>query len=349
MSSYQNIHEDFRLNGTFFSKNDICKIAYEFVKNEKSHKKSFGSFVLDWFDKNRKITLQTSGTTGKPKNIRITKQAMVDSALATGDFFELKSKNTALCCLPLDFIAGKMMLVRAFILGLELDLIEPSSKPLQNTQKKYDFVAMTPMQAQNSIEKLHLVKKLILGGSKVSKSLEAQLKQIKTKTYETYASTETLTHIAARKISENSFKLLPNISISLDNRSCLMIDAPRISNQKIITNDLVEIISENEFVWLGRIDNVVNSGGIKLFPEKIEIRLADKIPYRFFLGGIPDAVLGEKLVLVIEANKYELSENIFDDLKKYEIPKKIFFISKFNQTVNGKIKRKEILNMVDLL
>jgi len=344
MPSFQNIHDDFRLNGKHFTKNDICKIAGEFIKNGNSHEELLGFFLLDWFSQNTEITFQTSGTTGKPKNISVTKQAMVDSALATGYFFDLQSKNTALCCLPLGFIAGKMMLVRAFILGLELDIVDPSSKPLQNIDKNYDFVAMTPMQAQNSIEKLHLVKKLILGGSKVNQSLEEQLKNLPTEIYETYASTETLTHIAARKIGKKNFKLLPDIFISLDKRSCLVIDAQRISNQKIITNDIVDIISEKEFVWLGRIDNVVNSGGIKIFPEKIESRIADKIPYRFFLGGVYDTILGEKLILVIEADKYKLSENVFDDLKKYEIPKEIFFIPKFNQTENGKIKRKEILN-----
>jgi len=343
LSSYKNIHHHFRLNGLPLTKNDLSVLAYDFIKNGNSYQKSIGVFLSDWLDTNKTITLQTSGTTGKPKQICISKQAMVDSALATGDFFGLKPKNKALCCLPVDFIAGKMMLVRAFTLGLELDTVEPNSNPLQDIQEKYDFVAMTPMQAQNSIEKLHRIKKVIIGGSKVGKSLEEQLKKIQTKIYETYASTETITHIAARKIGEKSFKLLPNISISLDQRDCLVIDAPRISNQKIITNDLVRIISKNEFMWLGRIDNVVNSGGIKLFPEKIEARLMDKIPHRFFIGGISDPILGEKLVLIIEYEKYKLSENIFDDLEKYEKPKEIFFVPKFIQTESGKIKRKEIL------
>jgi len=342
LSSYKNIHRHFRINGLHLAKSDLYVLAHDFTKNGNSHQKSIGIFISNWLDGKATITLQTSGTTGKPKQICVSKQAMVDSALATGYFFGLKPKNKALCCLPLDFIAGKMMLIRAFTLGLDLDIVEPNSKPLQNIQKKYDFVAMTPMQAQNSIEKLHRIKKLILGGSKVSKSLEEQLKKIQTKIYETYASTETLTHIAARKIGEKSFKLLPNISISLNQRDCLVIDAPRISNQKIITNDLVKIISKNEFVWLGRIDNVINSGGVKLFPEKMEDRLADKIPHRFFLGGISDSILGEKLVLIIEYEKYKLPENIFDDLEKYEKPKEIFFVPKFIQTENGKIKRKEI-------
>ncbi len=344
MLSYKNVHNEFRLNGYHLSKSDMCRIAYNFIKDGNQHEKPLGLFILDWFDENPEITLKTSGTTGKPKNINVPKQAMVDSALATGDFFGLAPKDKTLCCLPVDFIAGKMMLVRAFILGLDLDFVEPSSQPLGNSNKEYDFVAMTPMQVENSISKLHLIKKLLIGGSKLNHSLEEKLREIPTEIYETYASTETLTHIAARKIGDENFKLLPNISISLDNRDCLVIDAPRISEEKIITNDLVELKSENEFLWLGRVDNVVNSGGIKIFPEKIEPQLANKIPHRFFLGGIPDGVLGEKLVLVIESEKYTIQPEFFEELDKYERPKEVFFISRFAQTESGKVKRNDILS-----
>src|SRR5690554_3979635 len=273
---------------------------------------------------------------------------MVNSALATGVFFDLHPKDKALCCLPVNFIAGKMMLVRAFVLGLEIDFAEPSAKPLLNNDKEYDFVAMTPMQVENSIEKLQQIKKLLIGGSKVNSSLEKKLLAIPTEIYETYASTETLTHIAARKISEDTFKLLPNIAISLDTRGCLVINAPRISEDEIITNDLVELKSEKEFIWLGRFDNVVNSGGIKILREKIEPQLTHKISHRFFFGGIPDSVLGEKLILVIEAEKYELNPTVFDELDKYEKPKEVFFISKFKETQTGKLKRSKTLSIIIL-
>lgn len=348
MLSYKNVNKNFKLNGYHLTKNDMCRVAYNFVKDGNQHEKPLGLFLLDWFDENPEITLKTSGTTGTPKNIIVPKQAMVDSALATGDFFRLAPKNKTLCCLPVDFIAGKMMLVRAFILGLDLDFVEPSSEPLAYNNKEYDFVAMTPMQVENSIEKLQQIKKLLIGGSKLNHVLEERLKEIPTEIYETYASTETLTHIAARRIGDEHFKLLPNISISLDQRDCLVIDAPRISEEKIITNDLVELKSENEFLWLGRIDNVVNSGGIKIFPEKIEPQLTDKIPHRFFLGGIPDSVLGEKLILVIESEKYAINTEILEELDKYERPKEVFFISKFAQTESGKIKRNDILTHIIL-
>lgn len=344
MLTYKNIHNHFRLNGHHLTKEDISILAYEFIKEGNESEKYLGLFILDWFDESPEITLKTSGTTGKPKDIIVLKQAMVDSALATGDFFGLEPENTALCCLPVNFIAGKMMLVRAFILGLDMDFTEANATPLQDSDKEYDFVAMTPMQVENSLDKLHLIQKLIIGGSKISHSLEEKLKEIPTEIYETYASTETLTHIAVRKIGEETFKLFPNISVSLDERECLVINAPRISKDKIVTNDLAEFKSENEFIWLGRIDNVVNSGGIKLFPEKIEPQLADKIPHRFFLGGIPDSVLGEKLVLVVESEKYDFDTSVFEELDKYEKPKEIFFVPKFQETESGKVKRVEILN-----
>ena len=184
---------------------------------------------------------------------------------------------------------------------------------------------------------------MIVGGAKMSASLEKSLSKLKTKVYETYGMTETITHIAAKKIGEKAFTILPNIKIYQDDRNCLVIDAPKISKDTIITNDLVELINENQFVFLGRIDNVINSGGIKLIPEQIEDKLSGKINSRFFVTGIHDAVLGEKLVLIIEGEKQALDETIFDGLDKYEKPKEVFYVSKFIETLNGKIKRKEIL------
>jgi O-succinylbenzoic acid--CoA ligase len=235
-----------------------------------------------------------------------------------------------------------MMFVRSFILGLDIDFVAPSSHPMLNSDVKYDFVAMVPLQAQNSLKELNNVKKMIVGGAKMNNTLEKGLSKLKTKVYETYGMTETITHIAAKEIGEDAFSVLPDIKITKDDRNCLVIDAPKISNEAIITNDLVELTSENQFVFLGRMDNVINSGGIKLIPEKIEAKLSDKIKERFFVTGKQDSVLGEKLVLVIEGEKQLLDESIFDGLDKYEKPKEVFYISKFSETENGKIKRKEI-------
>ncbi len=202
---------------------------------------------------------------------------------------------------------------------------------------------MVPLQAQNSIQELKKVKKLIVGGAKVSNVLEKQLIKLKTQSYETYGMTETITHIAAKKIGEKAFTVLPHVTISYDDRNCLVIHAPRISEEVIVTNDIVELMNENQFVFLGRIDNVINSGGIKLIPEQIEEKLTGKIEARFFIASKVDKELGEKVVLAIEGKKQNLDESIFSVLDKYEKPKEIIFISKFKETANGKIMRKESL------
>ena len=346
--TYEFVHNRFRLNGNHYTKKDLVDIAVELVKEGSAYQKQLGLFFLDWFDQSPEITLKTSGTTSKPKEILVQKQAMVNSALATGEFFELLPGDHSLCCLPVNFIAGKMMMVRALVLGLELEFVEPSARPLEQSTKNYHFVALTPMQVEESIDQLNRINKIIIGGSQVNPNLQKKLKGIPSEIYETYASTETLTHIAARNILEPNFKLLPGVSIHTDNRGCLVIKAPRISDQEIVTNDLVDLKSDTEFTWIGRLDNVVNSGGIKLFPEVIESKLQQKIPHRFFVGGIPNQKLGEKLVLVIEAAPYELDKNLFDALDKYEMPKQVFFRDEFLETESGKIKRLEILKSLPL-
>jgi O-succinylbenzoic acid--CoA ligase len=258
----------------------------------------------------------------------------------------LQPGDKALHCLPTKFIAGKMMFVRSFILGLEIDFVAPSSHPLLNNETKYDFVAMVPLQAQNSLTMLKNVKKMIVGGAKMNKTLEKGLSKLKTKVYETYGMTETITHIAAKQIGEEAFSILPNIKIAKDDRDCLVIYAPKISTEPIVTNDIVELINDSQFVFLGRIDNVINSGGIKLIPEQIEEKLGAMIHSRFFVTAKQDLVLGEKLVLIIEGEQHEVVETIFDVLDKYEKPKEVFYVAKFAETQNGKIKRKEITDSI---
>ena len=339
--TYHNVHNSFKLDGFHLNREDLCRVAYSFIKEGEDFEKPVGDFLLDWFDERSYIEMNTSGTTGKPKMIRVDKQAMVNSALATGDFFDLQPGNKVLQCLPVKYIAGKMMFVRGFILGLDMDFVAPSSTPMYNNDTKYDFAAMVPLQAQNSLKELHNVKKMIIGGVKVNASLEKQLSKLPIEVYETYGMTETITHIAAKKIGEKAFTVLPNVTISYNEDNCLVIHAPRISEEVIVTNDIVELVNENQFVFLGRFDNIVNSGGIKLIPEQIEEKLSGRIDTRFFVTGIPDEKLGEKLVLVIEGEKHSLDESIFDLLDKYERPKEILFVSKFEETGNGKIMRKE--------
>lgn len=341
--TYLDVHSKFKLNGFQLDREDLCRIAYLFIKEGESFEKPVGDFLLDWFDHKDYIEMHTSGSTGIPKIIQVKKQAMVNSALATGAFFELSSGDKVLNCLPVKYVAGKMMFVRAFILGLDMDFVAPSSKPLKNTENTYDFSAMVPLQAQNSMGELRCIKKLIVGGAKINAALEDELLKLPTKSFETYGMTETVSHIAAKNVGDKSFTVLPNVIIEKDERNCLVIHASEISDAPIVTNDLVDLISDKEFIFLGRLDNVINSGGIKLSPEIIEEKLIKKINRRFFVAGSPDPDLGEKLILVIEGDKYDLPIDFFDLLDKYERPKEVIFVSKFKETGNGKIIRKDSL------
>lgn len=340
--NYSNIHNRFKINGFLFDKESLLQFAHNFIKEGQLFEKEIGLFLLDWLDNKDYVFSQTSGTTGKPKAIKINKQAMVNSAIATGNFFKLNPGDKALHCLPCQFIAGKMMLVRAIVLGLEINLVFPTGTFLANATINYDFAAMVPLQVENNFQYLNQIKTLIIGGAQPSNNLRKALKKLKTvKVYETYGMTETITHIAAKKINAQNFKVLPDIIIEKDKRDCLVINAPRIAENQIITNDLVEIVSKNQFKWLGRIDNVINSGGVKLFPEQIERKI--KLEQRFFITSRKDEKLGEKVVLVIESERRDLETTLFSELNKYEIPKEIYFIPQFIETKTGKIKRKETL------
>lgn len=339
---YSKVHNRFKIKGFHANQTDLLRIAYSFIKEGEAYEKEIGLFLLDWLDGNDYIIVKTSGTTGKPKEIKIMKQAMVHSAVATGDFFNLKPGNKALHCLPCQYIAGKMMLIRGIILGLELTIVNPKGKLFQNDSKIYDFVAMVPLQVENSLDNLHQIKKIIIGGAKPSRRLTDILKnQTTTEVFETYGMTETITHIAAKKIQSDYFEVLPNVTISKDERDCLVIEAPRIALEQIITNDIVEIADENQFKWLGRIDNVINSGGVKLFPEQIEKKLEAVILARFFITAEEDEKLGNKVVLVIEHKADSFEDVNFDCLEKYEKPKEIYLVSEFIETETGKINRRE--------
>jgi O-succinylbenzoic acid--CoA ligase len=227
-----------------------------------------------------------------------------------------------------------------------MDFVEPASNPLKENTKIYDFVAMVPLQVENSIDQLINIKKLIIGGAKINENLKKQLLVLPNLIFETYGMTETITHIAAKKIDENYFSVLPNVTISIDSRNCLLIEVPRISDSKISTNDVVKIINDFEFELLGRIDNVINSAGVKLFPELIEMKLANKIKTRFFVIGIPDNQYGEQLALVIEGNPFPFDTTFFNELLPFEKPKVIYFVPNFIETESGKIKRKATFQLI---
>ena len=344
--TYKNVHNHFKLNGFHLTKEDLCRVAYSFIKEGEDFEQAVGDFLLDWFDDKSYIDMYTSGTTGEPKLIRVEKEAMVQSAISTGDFFDLHPGNRVLHCLPTNYVAGKMMFVRSFILGFDMDFVAPSSHPLENNDEKYDFAAMVPLQAKNSINKLSNIKKIIIGGVKIHKSLEEELVKLPIEIYETYGMTETITHIAAKRVGVEAFTTLPHVSVSINENQCLEIIAKNISTEKIVTNDIVKLVSDTEFVWLGRFDNVINSGGIKIMPEQVESKLSTLIARRYFVTGEQDDALGQKVVLYVEGEPMDIDNAVFASLNKYEKPKEIIFVGKFKETATGKIIREESKKLV---
>ncbi|MGB3144107.1 MAG: AMP-binding protein [Maribacter sp.] len=346
----QEIHPKFCINGKNIGIHDLSEVAYSFIKEGDLFEKAIGEFLLDWIDTNETLKVHTSGSTGKPKVIELKKEQMINSALATGSYFHLKPGQTALNCLPVTYIAGKMMLVRAMVLGLDIYLVPPSAEPLSFTDRIFNFGAMVPLQADNCISKINQVKTLLIGGAPIAPDLRIALNNVKSGNYETYGMTETITHIAVKEMKpdqDNTFYALPNVTLSQDGRGCLLIDAPKVTDDRVVTNDVVDLISPKEFRWLGRFDNVINSGGVKLFPELIEQKLSAIIEVPFFIASISNEKLGEKLVLILE------TETDFDNLQKklhslqnlgpFEIPKEIFTIPKFERTESGKVQRQKTL------
>lgn len=346
------LHKNFSLDGESFQK------VGELLSFTNKNLPEVHTFLINWFDDTEFIRVNSSGSTGNPKQIELKKEYMINSALATGKFFDLSDKTTVLLCMPLKYIAGKMMLVRAMVLGWNLDIVEATSNPLKNTKRKYDFTAMIPLQLHDSLNEIYLIKKVIVGGGAVSDELIDKIKDISTEIYATYGMTETITHIAVKPLNrsaffkcgyKNSYKTLPEISIAKDKRNCLIINAPKISDKAIITNDLVDIISSNNFNWIGRFDNIINSGGIKIIPEKLEKKLLNIISNRFFISSLPDEKFGEKIILIVEGKGRNINyKKIKEILSKYEMPKEIFFIDRFIDTSTKKIQRQKTLDLIKL-
>ncbi|MDP5061769.1 MAG: O-succinylbenzoic acid--CoA ligase, partial [Maribacter sp.] len=243
----------------------------------------------------------------------------------------------------------------ALVLGLDIHFVEPTSNPLENCKRSFDFGAMVPLQVANSLPKLSLLHKLIVGGAPISTSLRKEIKGIANASYETYGMTETITHIAIKPLNNSvadvaPFSILPDVEISKDDRGCLVINAPKISDETVITNDVIELVSATEFKWLGRFDNVINSGGIKLSPEQIESKLSNILDQPFFIASLSDAKLGEQLVLVLEGTvkEKEVLKKITSStvLSKYEVPRQIKTIPVFLRTDSGKVKRKETMTLL---
>ena len=319
----------------------------EFVTVDPIRINDVRSFIKEWNSGLDFIESKTSGSTGKPKTIRILKKHMISSAKMTGEFLELKANDSALLCMSTDTIAGKMMIVRAIVLDLNLIVTDISSAPLKNSDRKIDFAAMVPMQVEGSLNELSLINKLIVGGGAISNHLWNSISESDVIAHQTFGMTETISHIAMRKISNEltNYKLLPGIEIGVQD-DCLTIDAPDLGVENLQTNDQVEIDEDDTFKWLGRMDFVINSGGVKIHPEVIEEKLSALINLPFFVIGLPNDTFGEKLILCIEGDCSIDKNDLKSCLDKFYIPKEVFYFEKFTRTDSGKINRLKTIERI---
>jgi O-succinylbenzoic acid--CoA ligase len=238
-----------------------------------------------------------------------------------------------------------MMIIRALESKMKLLIQKASSNPLRSMNQTIDFIAVTPMQLNNilndSLSKLKKISTILVGGGPIHAQLENRLKKEGVSVFHSYGMTETASHVALRRVGFNSekyYQALTGISFETSEAGNLMVHYPRLTEYPIETTDQVKLIDKYTFEWIGRTDFVINSGGIKVHPEEIESKIAKQIENPFFISGIPDEVLGEKVVLIIESLNSKESFD-FDFLGK-EKPREVFFVEKLIYTEAGKLDRK---------
>jgi len=309
-------------------------------------------FLAEWHDDNPTLLVHTSGSTGQPKPLHVEKRRMEASARITCQFLGLKKDDTALLCMPLDYIAGKMMVVRALTCGLRLIEVTPSSHPLMNLVENIDFAAMVPMQVINSLQvaqerqRLMGIHHLIIGGGAIDDNLAQALRNFPHAVWSTYGMTETLSHIALRRLSgpdaSEWYTPFDSVSLSLSEEGCLIIDAPLVCNERLVTNDLADIRPDGKFRILGRRDNTICSGGIKIQAEAVENLLRPHLSAPFCITKCKDEFLGEAMVLLTESPDLDSIVKCCQKvLPRYWQPRYSFTVNCVPTTPNGKPARKE--------
>lgn len=339
------------IQGTTYTPEDISLISRE---NLSSFEVTLFSFLDEWFTSSPFITVHTSGSTGTPKKLTVKKEQMMQSARMTCSFLNLTKGDNVLLCMPLSYIAGKMIVVRALVAGLNLYPVSPSGHPLADTNTVFQFAAMIPLQVFNSLqipeekERLEKIEKLIIGGGVVDTLLEKELKNLPHEIYSTYGMTETLSHIAMRKLNGQDASLLytplPSVTLSLSPDETLVIHAPLVNDKQLTTNDVARILPDGRFAILGRKDNIINSGGIKIQAEEIENLLRRIIGTAYAITSRPDAKFGEVVVLLVESqtDHHQLMEDMRKILTPYQLPKLIITVEAIPLTDSGKINRAKV-------
>lgn len=355
------------INGSFYKLEDYKKDS-RIIDLLPEFEKEILSFIDEWRSGKDTFNFRSSGSTGKPKKITLHRDQMIASAESTLHYLNISTGGKALLCLDPRYIAGKMVIVRSFIGNMELFAINPTANPLsENKIADYiDLASFVPYQVVGilkhsySLSEFKRIKNILIGGAAISQDLERQLKPLENKVWHSFGMTETVSHIALKILSGRNqspyYKILPGISIGCDSRGCLTVKGKITQGDTIITNDLVDIKGKNEFVWKGRIDQVINSGGIKININLLEFKIreifeAKNLHNDFFIDHLADEKLGEKIILIVESGSSEIDvdmikEVLMNQLTKYEMPKKIFVIPRFVLTDSGKVNRRLCLNQI---
>lgn len=302
----------------------------------------------------------TSGSTGKPKTLKFSREQLETSVAQTQQKFSLKGNQRFLCSLSLDYVAGKMMLVRAFLLGAELVFTGPQKNPLSQNVGSIDFAAFVPLQVdailknKSSRRYFKEIGTVIIGGAPLDIGLEKKLTAFEeVKIYHTYGMTETLTHVAVRKINNTHSTLyiaLEGVVFKQDEDGCLLIKSPVLPAEWLSTTDVVRLYGNDQFEWLGRKDFIINSGGFKVQTEQVEQKLKQDIQAPLLITAVADEELGEKVVALIEGEEQRLQlEQIAEKLHRFEIPKAWYFVPKIPQKTNGKVDRLKAKELAESL
>ena len=341
-------HQQIKIEGKLYTLPQLLQhISLLQDEDMKSFFQELYDFLEQWFSETDSIEVCTSGSTGTPKRMLVSKQRMMQSAKLTCEYLQLTPSDTALLCMSLRYIAGKMMVVRALVAQLNLILSPPSGHPLANISTPIDFAAMIPLQVFNSMqsfvqkERLKSIGTLIIGGGMIDADIEKELHDFPKAVYSTYGMTETLSHIALRRVSgkdaSSYYHPFASVELSLSADATLVINAPLVAEQVLYTNDVARIHNDGSFEILGRKDNIINSGGIKIQIEEVETLLRPYFNSPFAITYVADPRLGQALVILSEdAAALTLS---YDMLPPYKRPKQILIVDRIPQTETGKIDR----------
>lgn len=340
----------FDYHGTSYSAQELL----DYLRNPPSAlqdwEQDIADFLADWLSDSASVAVWTSGSTGLPKQLNLRKADMRRSAAASVRYFGLEAGAGMLLAMPVRYIAGKMMLVRALTAGSRLAIRQPVADPFAGLQEEYCFTAVTPHQMKQSLlagSCTDRIATILIGGEPIQPDLLQSILPLKSKCYASFGMTETITHFAVQSLNqpyEEFFECLPDVKIATSDENHLIIHAPWMQ-EAVQTTDIIQLISPNRFRWLGRADFVINSGGIKLHPELIERKLQNFIHKKFIISQIPDHTFGEVPVLVIESRPedfpYKLEE-INTKLDKFEKLKSLFFVDTLETTDTGKVNRPAI-------